>query len=117
MCPKARSMLVVMPNMGKVARERWVSLASTVSIQRLAACLPGLVCPYRQVRLCPLTRGTHPNHLLLCRGLLCFQGCSTYELLRIPLKRTSENPQKAKFAEFGLCEVGSRGQVEGPRLL
>jgi hypothetical protein len=32
-----------------------VSLASTVSLQRLAAYLPDLVCPYRQVGLCPLT--------------------------------------------------------------
>jgi hypothetical protein len=44
---------------------------SSVSSQRLAADLPGLRCPQRQARLCPLTRGTHPDHLLLCRGLLC----------------------------------------------
>jgi hypothetical protein len=32
--------------------------------------------------------------------LLNFREAPTGEVRRIPLKRTSENPQKAKFAEF-----------------
>ena len=52
MYPKARNIVAVKRTMGKVARARWLMLASTVSLQRLAAYLPGPVCPYRQVRLC-----------------------------------------------------------------
>src|SRR5215204_6656013 len=48
MCPRAQSRGVVKAKVGKVARERWFLLASTASFQRLAAHLPGLVCPYRQ---------------------------------------------------------------------
>src|SRR5215203_6772803 len=35
--------------------ERWFLLASSANFQRLAASLPGLVCPYRQAGPCPLT--------------------------------------------------------------
>src|SRR5215204_2218278 len=54
MCAKARNIVAVKRTMGKVAGTL-VSLASRLSLQRLAAYLPGLVCPYRQVGLCPLT--------------------------------------------------------------
>src|SRR5829696_7328652 len=40
---------IVKLSMGKVARECAGLLASTLRFKRLAAYLPGLVCPYRQV--------------------------------------------------------------------
>ena len=50
--------------MGKVARERWLLLASTESFQRLAAYLPGLVCPYRQAELSTVAKGNLHRRLI-----------------------------------------------------
>jgi hypothetical protein len=58
-----------------------VSLASTVSLQRLAAYLPGLVCPYRQVRLCTVTRETCPLAVVFSEGD-CFASKSAPHELR-----------------------------------
>ena len=53
--------------MGEVARERWLLLASTASFQRLAAYLPGLVCPYRQAGLSTVAKG-HLHRRLIQRS-------------------------------------------------
>jgi hypothetical protein len=102
MCPKAQSMGVVMTSMEKVARSRWFSLASTkVSFQRLAAYLPGLVCPYRQAGhfarcLENLTPASFFSAAGVCfatsRALLTnFSELRTREVRRIFLPRTPLN--------------------------
>ena len=69
MYPKTRKRLVVKACMGEVASARWLLLACTASFQRLAAYLPGLVCPYRQAGLCrvasTVAKESRPHHLLL----------------------------------------------------
>jgi hypothetical protein len=66
--------------------DRWFQFASTAGFQRLAAYLPGLVCLYRQVGLCSMTREAYPSHLL-CRRLLCFVERATHGLPRTPYRR------------------------------
>ena len=89
-------MAAVKRTMGKEARARWFLLAFTASFQRLAAYLPGLVCPYRQVGLFSMTREAYPSDLLLWLEDCCasksalltnFGESPTGELRRIPLPR------------------------------
>jgi len=51
-----------------VLLEGWFQLTSTAGFQRLAAYLPGLVRPYRQVGLLSMTREAYPSDLLLWLG-------------------------------------------------
>jgi hypothetical protein len=75
------------------------SLASTVSLRRLAARLPGLVCPYRQAgRFARRLERLTPVSVFFCRGSLCFVESSTHELLRILLLRTRVNRPNICFA-------------------
>ena len=75
-------MLVVMPSMGKVAREyAWVCFSLYGKLPAPGRLLPGLVCPYRQVGLAQW-------------------------LLGAPIRRTSENAVKRKFAEFSFHDIG-----------
>jgi hypothetical protein len=66
---KEHNLGVVQRIVGKVARTL-VSLASSVSLQRLAAYLPGLVCPYRQVGLCTVITETYPLLVFLISDAL-----------------------------------------------
>ena len=67
MCPRAPSKVAVKAKVGKVAGARWLLLASKESFQRLAAYLPGLVCPYRQAGLSTVAKG-HLHRRLIQRS-------------------------------------------------
>src|SRR5215203_2946318 len=64
MCCIAHNVSVDTGILEEVARARWFLLASTVSVQRLAAHLPGLVCPYRQAGLCKVAKGSLRRRLI-----------------------------------------------------
>src|SRR5215212_7843325 len=92
-------MTVVRRSMDQAAIEDAGPLTSTLSGWRSAAHSPGLVCPYRQGGLCPLTRETYLA-TVFSEGDYFASKSAPHGLRRKPFPRTRVNKLRCGVTSF-----------------